>query len=293
MSCSRGKFSSPINSGIELTTPWPAPTPLCRSSPWRLGATESKLDEVSTTDTRKNIAKVHSLQPPPFSLAESADVYGRLHSDASCRHIRQRILEKHKRLEADMADKGVTSRGGISSTLNSTTYAETSKHHTERQVQADTEPPRLTNLHFPVRLDPKVKQRLTSPMRHSTQLTTNQIDCLLEKLYCQPKAQHRQKSSSCAEDVVKRLLADTELQEVSHQEVDDYLLRLKVTSSPCTENRLRPNKFQFRQPSPRRHKKTPRPKASSLQSTARTAAPTLRLSDVGHEEGSFPYSLYA
>jgi hypothetical protein len=141
------------------------------------------------------------------------------------------------------------------------------------QTQVQSEAIRQANLRHPSRrLDPKVQERLTkspprvgqSPrlksqtrltnrssqqlmsgqIRSSQQLTSGQIDSLVDKLYCLPKAaavstdvNRTKKSESRVEEIVESMLCENESQqcEVFHEEIDDYLLRLKVTHTPRSE----------------------------------------------------------
>eukprot|EP00359_Climacostomum_virens_P006820 CAMPEP_0204914822 /NCGR_PEP_ID=MMETSP1397-20131031/12725_1 /ASSEMBLY_ACC=CAM_ASM_000891 /TAXON_ID=49980 /ORGANISM="Climacostomum Climacostomum virens, Strain Stock W-24" /LENGTH=305 /DNA_ID=CAMNT_0052086569 /DNA_START=242 /DNA_END=1159 /DNA_ORIENTATION=- len=266
---------------------------------------------------------------------ESSAVFGRLQTDASRRLSQLQIIEEQKRLEAELA-KAVSEKKFLSKQeasflgkrLNEVARLKDAKLAAKqeyKQAQAKAEATRLANLRHPARkLNPKVQERLTkiaangsmTHRRHeakdprgSQQLTSGQIDTLVQKLYCMPKNEARgQKGGSKVEEIVEKMLAEEEIQQrgFSHEEIDDYLLRLKVTSTPRTEmpielkrdniqlrRKLSPNKLHVRHQSPVRLKRPKTPIASSVQSTARTEAPTLRLGDDGYsQEGSFPYGSY-
>jgi hypothetical protein len=70
---------------------------------------------------------------------------------------------------------------------------------------------------------------------------------LVDKLYCLPKAaavltdvNRMKKSESRVEEIVESMFSENEPQhrEVFHEEIDDYLLRLKVTHTPRSETAL-------------------------------------------------------
>lgn len=117
----------------------------------------------------------------------------------------------------------------------------------------------------------------------------------MQKLYSKPASGDTLKPGFQVKDIIEEMLGKKDLQkrEISHEEIDDYLLRLKVTHTPRTEpqqqtqvNFKRDNiklrrkpaatKLLLRQISPVRLRRPKTPVTSSVQSTARTEAPSVK-----------------
>lgn len=266
--------------------------------------------------------------------------YGEPTTGSAARLLQYQLLAEKKRLEvqSDLAKAASTQRlmshkevHRVVSRVNGKNYSEAAKykttqraakvahHHTTASAEAKSTP-QTSGRVFPTKGHGRLtRSSLNSSMTgkryddleiwSSQQLTSGQIDSLMDKLYCMPKTQRNHKEGFRVEEVVERMLAEKDLtqRDVAHEEIDDYLLRLKVTRTPRTEQSqlLRPDCFQHRrkgnssmldehQSSPVRLKRPKTPTTLSIQSTARTEALTVRSTEFDYlQEGSkFPYSSY-
>jgi hypothetical protein len=174
------------------------------------------------------------------------------------------------------------------------------------ETRVETEATRLADFHDHIRrLDAKVLEKLKeSPARSrsqirdrrswdSQQLTSGQIDSLVLKLYSLPKTQPfaKKRTESAVEEIVEKMLAEEELavREVSHEEVDDYLLRLKVTHTPRydTDYSFKRGNIQLRSKELQTYKSPVHLRSPLAWSVQSTRSDSLRLS----EEVSSPYIL--
>lgn len=176
------------------------------------------------------------------------------------------------------------------------------------ETRVEAEATRLADFHDHIRrLDAKVPEKLKeSPARgpvrsqirdrrswDSQQLTSGQIDSLVQKLYSLPKTQPfaKRRTGSAVEEIVEKMLAEEELthREVSHEEVDDYLLRLKVTHTPRydTDYSFKRGNIQLRSKELQTYKSPVHLRSPLAWSVQSTRSDSLRLS----EEASSPYNL--